>query len=64
MNKEIITKKDYETLGINENASIHEIKLAHQKLCLDHHPAIIRKKEGREPNELELKKFQEIILII
>jgi preprotein translocase subunit Sec63 len=59
-NNEIITKKDYQILGVKEESTVHEIKLAHQKLSLQYHPAIIRKKEGREPNELELKRFQEI----
>src|SRR5437763_14652451 len=56
----IITKKDYEILGIKENSTPDEINSVCEKLHCEYHPEKIKKVKLREPNELELKKFQEI----
>jgi DnaJ-class molecular chaperone len=59
-NRELITKKDYQILGIKENSTPDEINSAYEKLCLEYHPEKIKKAKLREATELELKKFQEI----
>ncbi|CAG8766588.1 11153_t:CDS:1, partial [Ambispora leptoticha] len=59
-NNEIITKKDYEILGIKENAKPEEVNSAYEKLCLEYHPKKIRLEKYREPNDLEIKKYKEI----
>jgi preprotein translocase subunit Sec63 len=60
MNRELITKKDYEILGINENTEPKEINSAYEKLLQKYHPEKIKLKELREPNDLEIKKYKEI----
>ncbi|CAI2189901.1 18363_t:CDS:2 [Funneliformis geosporum] len=59
-NQELITKKDYEILGIKENATPKEIGVAYEKLLQEYHPEKIKLKKLREPDEVELKKYQEI----
>ncbi|CAG8703493.1 394_t:CDS:1, partial [Ambispora gerdemannii] len=60
MNRELITKQDYQILGIKENSTPNEISLAYEKLCSDYHPKKIKLKKLREPNDLEIKKYKEI----
>ncbi|CAG8465234.1 10488_t:CDS:2 [Gigaspora margarita] len=60
MNKEIITKKDYEILEIKENSTPNEVGFAYEKLLQKYHPEKIKLEKLREPNELELKKYKEI----
>ena len=60
MSKELITKKDYEILGIKENSTPNEISSAYEKLLQEYHPEKIKLKKYREPNDLEIKKYKEV----
>jgi len=60
MSKELITKKDYEILGIKESSTPNEINLVYEKLLQEYHPEKIKLKKYREPNDLEIKKYKEI----
>ncbi|RIA89970.1 hypothetical protein C1645_824039 [Glomus cerebriforme] len=56
MSKEIITKQDYQILGIEENSSPGKITDAYDKIVLECCPEAIRKNQNREPNQVELEK--------
>jgi len=60
MSKELITKKDYEILGIKENSTPNEISSAYEKLLQEYHPEKIKLEKYREPNDLEIKKYKEV----
>jgi len=60
MSKELITKKDYEILGIKENSTPSEINSAYEKLLQEYHPEKIKLEKYREPNDLEIKKYKEV----
>jgi len=60
MSKELITKRDYQILGIKENSTPNEISSAYEKLLQEYHPEKIKLEKYREPNDLEIKKYKEI----
>ena len=60
MNKELITKNDYQILGIKENATPDEISVAYERLLQEYHPEKIKFKKLRVPDKLELEKFEKI----
>ena len=60
MKKELITKNDYQILGIEENATPNEISVAYEKIITEYHPEKIKLEKLREPTEIEIKKYKEI----